>query len=155
MPLHIILPTWANVFIGLPTLLVMATAINWLTAQWMHPFVSKERGALTASSLFLKLCAFSVLSAVMGTAAAGLHFNQILALVVLAALATYLVSRLYLPRMLWIIVVAICLPTFFIGVICVEENTIMAFFLAIGGIITVMMFTMFVLIMNMLSNRYR
>jgi hypothetical protein len=152
MPIHIILPNWANIFVSLPVLLITASLINWLTAIWMLPVIKSNRPHYTAWHLTLQLSVFSILAGICGILSAG-HQDTLAALSLLAIITGLAIWKMKLPKWLGVIACAISFATFFVGQVAVTESATIAFLLELSGVITTIYLAMFVVMLNSLGKR--
>jgi hypothetical protein len=152
MPIHIILSGWANNFVSLPAVLIIAGTINWLTAIWMLPIIKTDEAKYTVSSLTIRLCLFSILAGLCGALSA-MQSNIFygFSLLIFGICAT--LACMQLPKWLNIIVCGISFATFFVGQVAITENATVAFILELCGVTAMLLMALFVVMLNTLTKQ--
>jgi hypothetical protein len=152
MPIHIILPNWANNFVSLPALLIMSGIINWLTALWMLPVTKTDRPHYTALHITVQLSVFSVQAGFCGMLSTG-HDNAYVDPILLIILTGLALWKMKLPKWLGVIACAISFATFFVGQVAINDSATIAFILELCGAMTMLFLAVFVVMLNSLGKQ--
>lgn len=153
MTFHIVVPQWVNLTIGIPVLLIIALVINYLSAIWLHPVLRKDGRKSGTTRIFCVLTFFSVLSAAFGSLSAWWGTSTLVALLLMLLFAAFGAFLMRLPTTLCVVASTVSIPTFFIGQVAIQENTLIAFLLTIAGTASVLLLGVFAVMLIMIDKK--
>jgi hypothetical protein len=144
------IPLQLDHFVGWPLVIVIALAINLLTACWAHAKVRTVHNDATNRGLFKELTYLSVLSAVAGILAANEFANIVIIIVALAALFYFIAStmKFTVNKLYWLIAGSITTASFLIGEVIIRGNSLVAAALIFCGIIASLIIGMMIGVAN-------